>query len=451
MTFLVEFPKGKWHNEKKYVVDCVLRVFLGCDNYIVREGWSNDWVVKKDDDLSFQSLNFPNIFFPESEPHLYLSERHLSSLKSTFSFISSVQLNISNFPSDDIPLIFYNANISTVFDIDIFGTIFFYLTRYEECVSNIFDDLSRFNSRNSMVFNYHARPVVDEYIWILRNEIYKKWRYVPESHANYKFILSHDVDIPHSWTSSNFLTFVRVLIGDLLKRQSINAALESYSSYTNIYRDPVYTFPWLLSQLDRFGVQSTFYFLTGGNHKYDINYDIKRGPLNYLIKQILDLGHQIGLHGSINSANDACLLKSEKLKLEDVISDKINKIRQHYLCFRAPYTWCFQCENGFAEDSSLGYADYAGFRCGTARKFPVFNLFTSANINLIESPLICMEHSLFSSGYQNLSDEQGYEYYVSLVSQVRKFGGDVTLLWHNHNLVKPAQRDLFEQFIKISV
>jgi hypothetical protein len=79
----------------------------------------------------------------------------------------------------------------------------------------------------------------------------------------------------------------------------------------------------------------------------------------------------------------------------------------------------------------LGYADYAGFRCGTCYEFPVLNLRTREALTLRERPLVVMDAALFNAAYRGLNTAQAVETVGTLSGLCRRFGGDFTLLRHS--------------------
>ena len=99
-------------------------------------------------------------------------------------------------------------------------------------------------------------------------------------------------------------------------------------------------------------------------------------------------------------------------------------------------------------DSTLGYADRPGFRCGICYEFNVFNILTREKLNLKEKPLIVMECSLFEDRYLNLSYDDSYNKVISLMNTVKKYNGEFVLLWHNDRLANNEQRNLYKRILE---
>jgi hypothetical protein len=107
--------------------------------------------------------------------------------------------------------------------------------------------------------------------------------------------------------------------------------------------------------------------------------------------------------------------------------------RQHYLRCKVPTTWR-NCEQvGLVYDSSMGYADYEGFRCGTCHPFRPFDVEQNREMKITEVPLIVMDQTL--RRYRKLSPDQAEEQIMQLAKRCKRVGGTFTLLWHNSSLV----------------
>jgi len=73
--------------------------------------------------------------------------------------------------------------------------------------------------------------------------------------------------------------------------------------------------------------------------------------------------------------------------------------RQHYLRWKLPITWRNWADAGLNYDSTLSFADHAGFRCGICYEYPVYDLKQRKQLKLTERPLIVMEDSVLGEQY----------------------------------------------------
>ena len=98
-------------------------------------------------------------------------------------------------------------------------------------------------------------------------------------------------------------------------------------------------------------------------------YNIENPWIIELIRTIVNRGHEIGYHAGYDTYLDEELTKKEVHLLRTIleknnIKTTINGGRQHYLRWRTPDTFRNWEAAGMKYDSTLGFADMPGFRCG---------------------------------------------------------------------------------------
>ncbi len=242
---------------------------------------------------------------------------------------------------------------------------------------------------------------------------------------------------------------LRVVAADIIKRKDIKLALEKVAEYylvrRNKIKDPYDTFDWIMDQSDAIGIKSHFYFMSGGATLYDNGYKIDERKSLELIEKIKKRGHIIGIHPSYNAYNDFNQLKKEKDLLEKTVRQPILEGREHYLRFEVPTTWQLWEDNGLKIDSTCGYADKEGFRCGTGDEYSVFNILTRKKLNLKERPLIVME-TTFKTYQPNISPDEMYDIINTLIDRSKQ--GKFVFLWHNSNLHTKFQK-IYNQIIEL--
>lgn len=96
---------------------------------------------------------------------------------------------------------------------------------------------------------------------------------------------------------------------------------------------------------------------------------------------------------------------------------------------------------GIDWDSSLGYADVAGFRLGVCHPIPLFDPVSLRPFGIEEHPLIVMDCTLTRPDYMALTEPAALDYCQRLLAATRRHNGQFVLLWHNTSL----RRDLTER------
>lgn len=337
-------------------------------------------------------------------------------------------------------------------ELDLFSASFFMLTRWEEYVNKNRDTHNRFPATQSLAFKqgFLDRPIVNEYIKKLKSMLLNLDKTLQFKEKKYQIFLTHDVDELYMWKSWKHV--FRVALGDVIKRKSLSLAMERISEYYLVKRekikDPFDTFDWLMDKSEAIGVKSRFYFMSGGVTIYDNRYKIDEPKALELIEKIKRRGHIIGIHPSYNAYNDFEQFKKEKELLEKVTEQKILEGREHYLRFEVPTTWQIWEDNGMEVDSTCGYADREGFRCGTGDEFSVFNILSRKKLKLKERPLVYMDDNHHSYNSKILTDES-FNIVRNHINHSIEYGSKITLLFHNSIFINHKKVNFVTLYKKI--
>ena len=349
-----------------------------------------------------------------------------------------------NLPSDD-----YRYQSTTSFShrvclpIDIFGSAFFMLTRYEELVKPDRDEHDRFPANASLSFQerFLMRPIIDEYVEVLWVAMQILWPNLKRRKHIYKLIPTHDVDRPFGVTGENRGLVFRRLGGDMLRRKSLIMASRRAASFLmpgqiGDWLDPNNTFDWIMDQSERHGLQSVFYFIAGKSSNYENGYDLISSRIQRLLDRIHQRGHIIGLHPSYGTLGRSDLLSLEADNLRRAIDtagvkQELQSSRQHYLRWHAKRTWADLERAGIKQDSSVGFAQNVGFRAGTCRSYSAWSWQEGKPIRLTEQPLIAMEGSLLFKKYMAVPLSTLREQLRILSNITKLYGGNFVILWHN--------------------
>jgi len=335
--------------------------------------------------------------------------------------------------------------------LDIFGSSFFMLTRYEEIVIPDRDEHDRFPAKASLACQegFVERPIINEYLEILWACLQKLWPGLKRKKREYRLCLSHDVDEILSVVGKPLKQVIRRIGGDIIVRRDPTLALRSMQAAWRGHaeKDPCNTFDFIMDVSEKNGVTSTFNFKTDlGNTKYDQTYSMDQPWARHCIRRIVQRGHLIGFHPTYGSYLNAERTKTEYQRLKKVAEEEGAEQnewggRQHYLRWQNPATWQHWDDAGLNYDSTVGFADLIGFRTGCCYEYPVFNLEERKKLKLRERPLIVME-GVALKGNGTFKNE--FREKISHLNQIcRRFKGDFTLLWHNDRVISRQQQETY--------
>lgn len=345
--------------------------------------------------------------------------------------------------------------------IDVFGSAFFMLSRYEEMVTPDRDEHDRFPAWASLAYGegFLDRPIVDEYVEVLWSAMSMLWPGLQRRAREPSVRVSHDVDRPSRYSFGPFRRFARSVAGDVAKRRDfaspVHGLAARYSRSDRLHpADPYNTFDWLMDVSEASGLQSAFYFIPGKTYApHDPLYDMDDPKIRSLIRRIAERGHEVGLHPGYNTYRDPATLTAQAEHLRQVSEEEgVQQAewggRMHYLQWSADTTPAALEGAGMAYDSTLGYADHTGFRCGTSHDFPLYSSSERRALTVTERPLIAMEGTVLSAKYMGLSQTDDVRGHLStLRSRCHQFNGAFNLLWHNSELVDAQSRAIYAEAV----
>jgi hypothetical protein len=461
---VLHLPTG-YAAEREYILDVVLGDFLGLP-------WTTGTHARPDVEITIPELSpaatltiADDLFAtpeehwltPDSLPRRPLERWHLKD--------SVLQPKLV---APDLPILygrrlargsFYEeAGERTTLGVDVFGGVFFQLTRYEELVRTTRDAYERFPARETLAYRegFLARPLANEYVEVLWTAMSRLWPRLQRRRRAFKESLSHDVDSPF-YPATSAPRALKAALGDVTRRHDLGLARSRLrtlrrSPSDDRAADPYNTFELIMNLSERRGLRSAFYFIAGTTDpSRDGTYELDDPWIGRLIRRIHERGHEIGLHPSYASFRDPGAIRAECEALLRTCArlgvEQQGPLggRQHFLRWENPITWRAWEQAGLSYDSSLGFPDETGFRCGVCTDYPVFDLLARRALKLYERPLVVMEKALFHD--RTPADQQGLETVMLLRDRCRLFDGNFTLLWHNSRLASRRERDLYANAI----
>ncbi|MCI5156838.1 MAG: hypothetical protein D3906_00020 [Candidatus Electrothrix sp. AUS1_2] len=344
---------------------------------------------------------------------------------------------------------------------DILGLTYWMLSRQEEVGRADLDNHGRFPATASHAYKhgYLERPIVDEWLHILGQVIQRTWPQLKLKKHQFSMKVSHDVDNPSRYGFCIPKQLIRAIGGDIIKRLDFKSALLApWIRLNNKHKlhpqDPYNTFDWIMDVSEQNGLTSAFYFICGGTTPQDADYQPEHPAIRALMRRVHERGHEIGLHPSYNTYQNpqAIVAEAQRLKkicAEEGIQQEQWGGRMHYLRWEQPTTLYGWEQAGMNYDSSLGYADRPGFRCGTCFEYHAFDPVRQEILNVRIRPLIAMECSIMSSKYMSLNHEEKIlNYLLSLKKKSQKLQGSFSLLWHNSFFLQKDLKKIFQRVVK---
>ncbi len=452
---LIEHPPG-YEAERRYIHKVILGEFLGL-TFAARPAQRADVCIRAESGCG--ELTLPDQLFQTPSPQ-WLTRASLPRLPlpSIDSPNCEGERAIPVIYGTGGPAISRSGNAIKL-SIDVFGSAFFMLTRYEEAITGgPRDEHGSFPDEAALAVRerFAHRPIVNEYAALLERALQLLWPGLPRAKRSFRVLLTHDVDWPLATAGRLWPRVARQMVIDTLQRHNLQGAAMRLHSYRRTRAgdddaDMWNTFDFIMSSAEEAGLRAAFYLiperLAG---KLDGSCAINHPFIRRLIRQIDARGHELGLHTSYEAHRDPALIARQLAQLRAVLNaegveQQILGGRQHYLRWLNPETWQGWDSAGLSYDSSVGYVRHTGFRAGTCFEYPVFNLRRRQPLRLRERPLVAMEEAaLIEHAYRY---ERVAEGIIGLSRTVRRFGGDFVLLWHNNWLAQDVERLCFRSVL----
>lgn len=322
---------------------------------------------------------------------------------------------------------------------DPFAFAFFMLARTEEVPFDRRDEHGRFPAEQSLAWQHDFlhRPVVNECADIVWEQLLRLGLRAERKKRAFQVTFSCDVDHPLLWWSAG--DRLKTLAGALLKRRNPREAVYFLRKMFAEKKDPYDVFDEWMDFFERHNIRAQFNFMGERPRSSDCWYPLKHPFVGQLMQRIAGRGHQIGFHAGYESLDQPPVFQRELASLREVSPLPVVGGRQHYLRFSVPRTWQMWEAAGLREDSTLGYPEAEGFRCGICHDYPAFDSVQRKMLALREKPLIAMDVTL--ALYRRYTPAQASERLALLRKEVEKHGGDFTLLWHNSSWNTPFWED----------
>lgn len=323
---------------------------------------------------------------------------------------------------------------------DIFGTAFFLLTRLEELMPFEADAHGRFPAAASVAYQgkFLHRPVVDELVTLLAHLLEHVLGLVPPHRPTATLRLTHDMDRLRATANRTLRTVLGDIRGDLQRRRRPELAAARISSWARTRggeseADLYHTHGILMDAADAIGHKATFFFIASTDDPHDAEYQVADKDVRDTLRAIQSRGHKLGLHGGYQSFANPSALFGERARLADAaVGSELSEGRQHYLRWRNPVTWRSAEQAGLRVDTTLGYPETPGFRCGTAHEYRAYDMEARRPLQIFEAPLVLMDQTVL--GYQQGSWDDFEEEAHTWSQRSWRHGGAFTMLVHNNTL-----------------
>ena len=269
---------------------------------------------------------------------------------------------------------FFATGENSVLPFDIFATSFYLLSRYEEYLPHVKDNLGRFPYTESLAWKHGFlnQPVVD--LWA-----FKFWgclqKVFPELEPNKRTIQNTVVVEAKRPFEFLYRGFLRTMVGffsDLYKLR-LGRLVWRAQVLLGSRKDPYDTFKWILKLSKSSKTRVVLFFLLGEGYTFRETLKTNRQGYVNLIKFVADY-LEVGLILSYHFLSDLPRLINEKQQLESYTRRVLKSSFNDRQKVKLPEVYRNLVEAEIAQDYSMYYFNQFGFRAGTCTSFLFYDL-----------------------------------------------------------------------------
>ncbi len=352
----------------------------------------------------------------------------------------------------DVPLPFGHARMKQhpkgcMFDADIFASLFYLANRIDELSTLPRDGHARLHASASFMGARGALELPAAEIWAaaVAREVARLYPSIEAKprwgEAQFAVCITHDIE---TLTPINRLGYMkgRLLAAGkhLCHARAGHAACAICSGIWRLLTGSAPSWSFRELRAGEGAAPGTYFFFGMPTSALDGSYDVTSEPVRALIRSLTADRCEIGVHLGYESGCDSALMARAKSRVEAACQEKVRGARHHYLRADFPHCWRAHEKAGFEYEGSLGFAEQAGFRGGSALPYRPFDVKSARLLSPYAVPLVAMDGTFFH--YMGLSGRQTVRQVLLLAETVRSAGGVFTLLWHNtmaDGWDKPAQ------------
>ncbi len=329
-------------------------------------------------------------------------------------------IDIQVFDWEETKCFFEVKNPDSALPYDIFAATFYLLTRYEEYLPHVKDNLGRFPATESIGYtnNFLEDPVVD--IWAFKFKKILLEKYVDLQFDEKKFTIMPVVSVAQTFAYKN-KGVLRSIGGGIrdLWRLKLDEFTDRIKVSLGLKKDPYDTFDFIIGLQKNKKRKSKVLFGLGDYSNYEKNVGYNRPEHHTIIKHIADY-IDIGLKVSYEAVGSLSILKKEKQRIENILNRRLEYSICSFFKIKLPEAYRNFIELEIGEDYSMGYSGYSGFRAGTCTPFMFYDLDYE-----VQTPLVIYSFCFVNQGiredFQN--EESVKNEIIGYIEKIKKVNG----------------------------
>ncbi len=310
---------------------------------------------------------------------------------------------------------------------DIFAASFYLLTRYEEYLPHVKDELGRFTASESIAYlhDFLQDPVVDIWAYKFKEILYEKYPDAEFKERQFKVIPIVLVSQTFAYWKKGILRSIGGGIRDLWRLELYKVS-DRIKVVLGVKKDPYDTFDFIIELQKKKRKKCILLFGLGDYSNYEKNISSSNPEHKKALKHVSDY-MDVGLKVSYDAISELTVLKKEKQRIEKIVNRQLKYALCAFYKIKLPEAYRNFIELEIAEDFSMGYSEYSGFRAGTCTPFMFYDLDYE-----VQTPLTIYSFCCTPKSFRNGSNEQEVKKQTSsYIDKIRAVNGTFIPVFSN--------------------
>jgi hypothetical protein len=302
------------------------------------------------------------------------------------------------------------------------------LSRYEEYLPHVKDELGRFPYTESLAWkhNFLHQPVVDLWAYKFGAHLHKAFPELAQNKRTIQNIVVIESKRPFEFLYRGFLRTLLGFVSDLYKLRLGRLVWRAQVLF-GLRKDPYDTFKWIIKLSKSSKARVILFFLLGEGYTFRETLKTNRQGYVNLIKLVADY-LEIGMILSYHFLSDLPRLINEKQQLESYTRRVLQASFNDRQKVKLPEVYRNLVEAEIAQDYSMYYYNQFGFRAGTCTSFLFYDLEYEVKTPLELMPVVGKTLALRENPVSNIEQT-----FTSFYQSVESVGGHFIMVFSNRD------------------
>lgn len=336
---------------------------------------------------------------------------------------------------------FFQTSERSAMPFDIFAASFYLLSRYEEYLPHVKDELGRYPANESLAFKegFLKEPVIDIWAYKFKEVLKRNFSALSFPERNFQIHNIIEAKRPFEFLQRGVLRNVVGFASDLWKLK-LGRFILRIRVLMGLRKDPYDTFTWILNNSKSSKAKLTIFFLLGEGFSFREDFNTKREKFCRLVKYVGDYC-EVGLVFSYHSLEDEDRLKQEKEQLEEITHHTLLSSFNDRQLVNLPNVYRSLVELEVQRDFTMFYYNEIGFRASTCTPFLFYDLDYEVKTPLILYPVAGKSLAL---NFGKESDIEGT--LMEVYTRVKDLNGVFSFLCSNRDFEQKKENKTWRYF-----